>query len=412
MNNDKELIPSLFRTEYSKMVSVLCRSFGLSNIELAQDIVSDTFLKASETWGLKGVPSNPKAWLYSVAKNRAKDHFKRTDILRNKVTPYLVYHHTVAEELELSFTSDHLNDSLLSMMFVICNPILSIESQLSLGLRILCGFNIDEIANALLCSKSVINKRLSRAKQKLREHNIGLEFPSSKAIENRQQSVLHMLYLLFNEGYCSTNVEQKIREDLCYEAMRLSHLITLDKRTNTPSVNAMLALFCFHASRFEARIDTSGNQILYEDQNHELWNKELIRQGEYYLNLSGDSTSYSRYHFEALIAFWHTRVDIKAYSKWEKILALYDDLIKIDKSPAIKLNRTFALGKVRGKKSAIKQALELNLHGYTLYHSLLANLYEGIDTKLQRAELKKAIETSKNNNDKLLLQKKLDKLAD
>ena len=406
--NDKELIPNLFRTEYSKMVAVLCRSFGLSNIELAQDIVSDTFLKASETWGLKGIPAQPKAWLYTVAKNRAKDYFKRKDILRNKITPYLVYNHSVSEELDLSFTDHNLNDSLLLMMFTVCNPILNKDAQLSLGLRILCGFSIDEIANALLTSKSVINKRLVRAKEKFRQHKINIDFPSQLAIENRLHIVLHMLYLLFNEGYYSTNVSEKIREDLCYEAMRLTHLLTQDDRTNTTGVNALLALFCFHSSRFEARLDSEGNQVLYQHQNSDRWNHELIQKGEYYLNLSGQEKSYSRYHFEAFIAYWHTRTNIEEQQKWQNILVLYDRLLALEKSPIITLNRTYALSKVKDKVLAINEAKKINLVGNPLYHSLMAELYTGIDKKLQIVELQKAIAVSKNKNDIVHLNKKLE----
>lgn len=390
------------------MVSVLCRSFGLSNIELAQDIVSDTFLKASETWGLKGIPDRPKSWLYAVAKNGAKDHFKRADILRTKITPYLIYDYSVSEELEFSFSDHNLNDSLLLMMFTVCNPILSTDAQLSLGLRILCGFSIDEIANALLTSKSVINKRLVRAKEKFRQHKIKIDFPSPNAIENRLHIVLHMLYLLFNEGYYSTSVSEKIREDLCYEAMRLAHLLTQDKRTNTSTVNALLALFCFHSSRFEARLDNQGNQILYQDQNPEHWNHELIQKGEYYLNVSGKEQAFSRYHFEALIAFWHTRTNIEHEKKWQNILSLYDNLLALEHSPIITLNRTFALSKVKGKVAALNEAKKINLQGNPLYHSLLAELYTGLDKELQIIELQKAIAASKNKNDRLHLKKKLD----
>ena len=406
----KELIPDLFRTEYAKMVSVLCRTFGLSNIELAQDIVSDTFLKAAETWGLKEIPENPSAWLYTVAKNKAKDHFKREDILNKKITPYLVYDYSVAEELDHSFSNDNLNDSLLLMMFTVCNPILNIESQLCLGLRVLCGFSIEEIANALLTSKSVINKRLVRAKEKFRAHNIKIEFPTQKAIEVRLQSVLHMLYLLFNEGYYATSVSEKIREDLCYDAMRLANLLTKDKRTNTSTVNALLALFCFHSSRFEARLDLQGNQILYQDQNSNQWDFELIQQGEYFLAISGKEDIFSRYHLEALIAYWHTRTTVKEELRWQHILSLYDGLLKIENSPIIQLNRSFALSKVKGKQIALTEALNIDLKGNSLYHSLLADLYSESDKNLQVVELQKAISYAKNISDKAHLQKKLDEL--
>ena len=393
------------------MVSVLCRTFGLSNIELAQDIVSDTFLKASETWGLKGIPDKPKSWLYAVAKNRAKDYFKREDILRTKITPYLTYEYSVAQELELSFNEHNLEDSLLLMMFTVCNPLLSIESQLSLGLRVLCGFGIDEIASALLTSKSVINKRLVRAKNKFKDHDIKVEFPSQKNIEDRLSSVLQMLYLLFNEGYYSTKVSQKIREDLCYDAMRLTHKLTKDERTNTSKVNALLALFCFHSSRFSARQDSSGNQILYKDQDIDKWDRELIKKGEFYLHQSGQEKIYSRFHFESLIAFWHTRTNIKDSEKWKQILSQYDNLLNVENSPMINMNRIFALSKVEGVQAALNEALALDLQGNSLYHSLLAEFYSELDLDMQLAELHKAIASTKNKTDIQHLQNKIDEAS-
>ena len=413
MNKDsgKELIPNLFRTEYSKMVSVLCRSFGLTNIQLAQDIVSDTFLKASETWGLKGIPDKPKSWLYTVAKNRAKDYFKREDILRTKVTPYLIYEHSVAKELDLVFNEDNLQDSLLLMMFTVCDPILSIEAQLCLGLRVLCGFGIDEIANALLTSKSVINKRLVRAKEKFKKHKMKIEFPSQNNIENRLFSVIQMLYLLFNEGYYSTRISQKIREDLSYDAMRLTYLLTQDKRTNTSIVNALLALFCFHSSRFNARVDTYGNQVLYKNQNIEKWDYDLINKGEYYLYISGKEQEYSRYYYEALIAYWHTRINIDEEVKWKRILLLYDNLLTIDNSQMIKLNRIYALYKVEGVRRALKEALKLDMQGNSLFHSLLAELYSELDVSLQLTELRNAIASTKNKTDILHLKRKIEKAS-
>lgn len=356
---------------------------------------------------MKGIPENPKAWLYTVAKNRAKDQFKRKDLFKEKIIPYLIYDQPLIAELHLNFEEHHLNDSLLQMMFTICNPILNIEAKLSLGLRVLCGFSIDEIATALLTNKSTINKRLVRAKKKLRDHNIKIEFPNEQDIISRQDDVLLLLYLLFNEGYFSNSTSTKIRKDLCYEAMRLTHLLTQNKKTNTPETNALIALFCFHTSRFEARTDEEGNQILYKNQNKEKWNFELIEKGELYLFYSKSKGGLSHYHLEALIAFWHTRTEIDEKEKWKKILFLYDKLIAIENSPITILNRTFALAKVKGKKIAIKDAKKIDLKGNHLYHSLLADLYHEINTTQEIVHLKKAIALATNENDKLVLEKKL-----
>jgi len=264
--NNNELIPHLFRAEYSKMVAVLCKTFGLSNIEIAEDVVSDTFLKAAETWGIKGIPENPTAWLYQVAKNSVKDLFKRRQVFDNKVVPELQsgIDFTVSE---FDFSEENINDSYLRMIFVVCHPKLSFDSQVALALRILFGFGIDEISSALLSNKENINKRLFRAKKTLQENHLELESVSESDIEPRLNNVLSILYLLFNEGYYSFTAKEKIRKDLCLEAIRLVHLLTKIKITNVPDVNALLALFCFQASRLDARISQSGEQILYDDQN-------------------------------------------------------------------------------------------------------------------------------------------------
>ena len=198
---EKELIPQLFKTEYRKIISVLCKLFGIVHIEIAEDIANDTFLLASETWGLKGIPKNPKAWLYTVAKNKTKDYFKRTKIFNEKVAVELKNTQSHSRELELDLSKENINDSQLQMLFAVCNPINSNESQIALALRILCGFGVDEIANALLSTKDTINKRLYRAKSTLRENNVDLSFPSNLDLEKRLDNVLSILYLLFNEGY-------------------------------------------------------------------------------------------------------------------------------------------------------------------------------------------------------------------
>ena len=194
---NRGIIPELFRTEFSKIVSVLCKTFGLSNIELAEDLVSDTFLAAAETWGLKGVPENPRAWLYTVAKNKARDTFRRQKVFREKIKPEFENKSTSAEVDEIDLSEHNIKDSQLKMFFAICNPIISSEAQIALALRILCGFSIPEIATAFLSTTDTINKRLYRAKEKLREDQIELAMPPSNTLERRLQNVLLVLYLLF-----------------------------------------------------------------------------------------------------------------------------------------------------------------------------------------------------------------------
>ena len=399
------IIPHLFRTEYSKIVAVLCKTYGFSNIELAEDIVSDTFLKATETWGLKGVPEHPTAWLYHVAKNRVKDHFKREQVFNEKVKPSVKGNGQ--EAYVLDFSEENIEDSMLRMMFAVCHPLITTESQIALALRVLCGFSIDEIANALLSNKANINKRLIRAKEKLRNNNFDINTFSKDELKTKINGVLSILYLLFNEGYFSTVSNKKVRKDLCFEAMRLLYIMLHNSSTNQPSVAALMALFCFQASRFEARTNELGEQVLYENQNTEQWDDELIKKGEYYLGLSAPKKRASKYHLEAMISFWHTRKNPDQTRKWESILQLYNKLLQLQYSPIAALNRTFALAMVHGKEVALQEALKIKLHKNPLYHSLLAELYHPKYIEKQVEHLQEAIRLTKNKSDIALLEKKL-----
>lgn len=407
---DNKLIPHLFRTEYSKIVSVLCKLFGLENIQLAEDLVSDSFLKAAETWKLHGVPENPAAWLYTVSKNNAKDYFKRNSLFKNKIAPEISHPEKSTTELEIDFSESNIKDSQLQMLFTICNPINTNESQIILALRILCGFGIQEIANALLSSKQTINKRLYRAKEKLRTNQISLSFPPSKDLESRLDNVLSILYLLFNEGYYSATASKTISKELCLEAMRMLYSLTDNAQTDVPKVNALMALFCFHSSRLDARTHSNGEQILYDDQDTSKWNTELIERGEIYLHKSAIENQVTKYHLETLIAYWHTRIEYHFQEKWNSILQLYNRLLQIEYSPVTALNRTYALYMAKGKEVALIEALKINLKNNHLYHCLLAELYKDISLKNHIKHLNLALKFVKNKEDIILLKKKLERV--
>ncbi|MEO6632236.1 MAG: sigma-70 family RNA polymerase sigma factor, partial [Mucilaginibacter sp.] len=338
MMEQQELIPHLFRTEFSKITAVLAKLFGFEHIEIAEDIASDTFLLASETWSLKGLPDNPAAWLYTVAKNKARDYLRRNKLFSEKITTEIQYSSTELHEIEIDLSDNNIIDSQLQMMFAICQPAIPAEAQIGLALRILCGFGIEEIANAFLSNKETINKRLLRAKNKLREDNVKIAFPPNPEIDKRLETVLTTLYLLFNEGYYSVSQNTTVRKDLCVEAMRLCYLLTINEATNKPKVNAMLALMCFHASRFDARINADGEQVLYADQDTSLWDSELIVRGKLFLNKAATGNQLTKYHIEAGIAWWHTYHEDSA-EKWESILQLYNRLLTIEYSPMAALNR-------------------------------------------------------------------------
>lgn len=409
MEPKTEIIPHLFRSEYSKIVAVLCKVFGLSNIQLAEDIVSDTFLLASETWGLKGIPDNPTAWLYTVSKNKTKDALKRNQLFKQKIEVEVKQDALQSAEIEIDLSEENITDSQLQMIFAVCHPVLPAKQQVGLALRILCGFGIEEIAAAFLSNKQTINKRLFRAKEKLRSENIKIEFPKPSEIDKRLENVLKTLYLLFNEGYYSSSHNTSLQKDLCYEAMRLNYLLLENEQTNRPQVNALLALMCFHASRFDARINANDEFVLYDAQEEDLWDKDLILRGQHYLKESSSGGTLTTYHLEASIAFWHTQKQ-DTEEKWENILQLYNQLLQVAYSPMIALNRTYALSKARNKKVAIKEAEKIELSNNHLFHALLANLYTDIDEKKVKEHLQSALKLAKTEMDKRLLTKKLDQL--
>ncbi|MEO3408322.1 sigma-70 family RNA polymerase sigma factor [Mucilaginibacter sp. CAU 1740] len=403
-----QLIPHLFRTEYRKIVSVLGRRFGFEQMEIAEDIASDTFLTAAQTWAYKGIPPNPTAWLYNVAKNKSKNYLQRNTIFETKVSPE-IKNEDSPENWDIDLSTQNITDSQLQMMFAICHPAISPESQIGLSLRILCGFGIDEVAEAFLTSKDTINKRLFRAKEKIRNENIKIEMPGSAEMDNRLENVLTTIYLLFSEGYYSVSQNQVLRKELCFEAMRLCHMLIENESTDKPQVNALLALMYFHASRFEARTGQNGELILYEDQDVNLWDMDMVAKGAWYLNRATGGTKLSRYHLEASIAYWNTQKE-DTPEKWESILQLYNRLLQIAYSPVAALNRTFALAKANGPEVAIVEAEKLNLTGNQFYFTLLGELYTGIDNQKALFNFEKALELIKTDGDARLVGEKIDKL--
>jgi RNA polymerase sigma-70 factor (ECF subfamily) len=407
--NNGELIPHLFRTEYRKIVSVLCKHFGFDHIEIAEDIASDTFLVASQMWGLEGAPKNPAGWLYTVAKNKAKNYLHHNLIFKNKVAPEIKHSSPGFEENEVDLSPQNINDSQLQMMFAISHPSIPPEAQIGLSLRILCGFGIEEIADAFLTSKETIHKRLFRAKEKLREQNIKIELPGQGEIDERLTAVMTTIYLMFNEGYYSLSQNKILRKELCFEAMRLCSMLVENKQTNKPQVNALLSLMCFHASRFEARLNRNGELILYEEQDTNLWNTDLISKGGYFLNCSASGNKISKYHLEAGIAYWNTQKSDTA-EKWQNILQFYNQLLQLEYSPIAALNRTYALSKLYGKARAIEEAEKLGLEDNQFYFSLLGELYAGIENEKAKQNLSKALLLAKSDTDRQAIQKKLNKL--
>jgi len=410
MGEETELIPDLFRKEFAKMVAVISKLYGLQYIETAEDIVSETFLTATENWTKKGVPPNPTAWLYTVAKQKTLYHFRRKKIFDEKIVPQIkVSADTIAETKEMDFSTKNIKDSQLEMMFAICDPVIASEAQIALALRVLCGFGIEEIAEAFFSNKETINKRLFRAKEKLRAEKVQLEMPPENEIEARLDNVLHIIYLLFNEGYYAATQNQLLRKDFCMEALRLGLMLTEYSKTSLPKTNALVALMSFHASRLDARQNDKIDFILYDEQDENLWDQNLIEQGIHFLNLSAQGNKLSSYHLEAGIAFLNCQKD-DTKEKRESILHHYNLLLEINYSPGVALNRLYALYKARGKEVALAEAAKINLPHNHFYFTLLGELYAGSNNEKAKAYFERALSLAKTETERQIISLKMKSL--
>ncbi len=368
---EESKLTKIFKTEYSKLIAVLCHFYNVKEIQRAEDIVSETFLTAMKTWAHNGVPDKPAAWLRIVAKNKLLDQLKRTKTYQYNIKPKLNQENVSEHWKEI--TTDIIKDSQLKMMFVVCSPKINDKAKICLALRILCGFNINEIAKAILSNNETVTKILFRAKKKIKEHGALQLNLTKEDYEKRLPSVLRIIYLLFNEGYYSSIKEQNLQVEICWEALRLAMQLLNKGFKQEPSIYALISLMCFHASRFEARNAGDNNDLTFYQQDKSVWNKDLITKGEKYLNLASKERVITKYHLEASIAYWHTN---EQSDKWENILQLYDKLLTIEYSSIIAMNRTYALAKARSVSHAIQEASKLELKNNNLYNCLMAELYK------------------------------------
>lgn len=414
--NINTLTEHLFRAEYGKMVASLTRIFGIGQMSVAEDIVQDTIMLALKEWSYRQLPPNPTAWLYVVAKNKAVDYLRR-EKHKQKLTSDLAYllesEYTLSNTVNNIFTENEIKDNQLRMMFALCHPSISIEAQITLILKTLCGFGNDEIARALLTNTETINKRLYRAKEKLRQENIRLELPSTSHLLSRLEAVLKSIYLLFNEGYNITSgKDQVLRHDLCFEAMRLCLLLLENESTQQPQVNALLALMCYNASRFNSRTNANGDIVLYKDQDRTFWDKDLIIRGSYYLSIAAEGKTLSTYHVEAAIASHYCVAPNFKATNWKEIHHLYGLLETINPSPVVQLNKAIVLAYKDNVDKAIQDILAISgLEESHLYYAALGDLYVMQENKLSAKECyTRAYRLAKNPRQKKLIDSKLQKL--
>ena len=334
----------LFRHESGKMVAVLTGLYGPHRLQLAEDVVQEALVRALRTWPFSGTPDNPAAWLLRTAKNLAIDHLRRERNFHEK-QPGIAVEMDAADSPVTGEESGFSDDS-LRLMFVCCHPALAQEIQSALALKTLCGFSPAEIAKAFLISEAAVSKRLTRARQRIRELGLPFAVPEVNELPARLDAVLRTLYLLFTEGYKASDGDRLVREDLCLEAIRLAQLLTAHPATRTPRTHALLALMLLGAARLPARTDDAGNLLRLHEQNRAAWDSGMIVSGVRELALSGTGEVISEYHLEAGIAACHSTAADEAATDWPRILALYDQLLTLKSSPITAMNRAVAVARV------------------------------------------------------------------
>jgi len=353
------LLEHLFRREAGRMVAHLTRMLGPSRLDLAEECVQTAMVRALETWPYQGTPDNPAGWLFRVARNAALDAVRHQQMAGEKED-------AIAAGMPRSaFPSpgdpafeEQLRDDELRMIFMCCHPEIPRESRVALSLNTVGGFGVREIARAFLAEDAAIAQRLVRAKRQIREQALTLELPASSEIGARVGAVLEAIYLMFNEGYTAHEGEELIRRDLCLEALRLGALIA-HSQAASPSAHALVAMMALQSVRLAARTDARGDLVLLEDQDRNLWDRDLLALGfeRFDRALAGDTVS--EYHVQAAIAATHARAAAGGEVDWPMILDLYDQLTAMSASPVAALNRAVAVAKVRGAAPALAEVERL-----------------------------------------------------
>jgi len=410
----RELDDHLFRRESGRMVAALTRIFGVHNLDLAEDVVQDAFVRALEVWRMRGVPENPAAWLMTAAKNRALDVLRRERTARTfapEMGRLLDTEWTLSPAVNEAFEVHTIRDEQLRMMFSCCHPRLNEEVQVALILNILCGFSAGEIASAFLTGRAAVEKRISRGKKTLSESARLFDLADTD-FSSRLGTVHRALYLLFNEGYHGSSRELTVRADLCAEAIRLVMLLRQFAPADTPATNALAALMHLHAARLATRIDGDGELSPLPEQDRSRWDARLIDEGLALLDRSATGDELTSFHLEAAIAAEHLRAASIADTSWETIVTLYDRLMTLESSPVVELNRAIAIGERDGAEAGLAALSAITnrerLAEYPFYHAAMAELElkrgRGNDA---RAHYAAAIRLSRNPMERRFLERRV-----
>ena len=415
-----QVVDHFFRHEAGRIVSTLTRIFGVEYLNRAEDLVQETLVRALQTWPYYGIPKNPAAWITQVAKNLALDLIRRDKIFRNKeseITRLMEQGSPDSPGEPTIFAADQINDDRLRMMFVCCYPLVPQEAQVALALKTLCGFSAAEIARAFLTSEAAIAKRLTRARQKIREARIPFEIPVGNELTQRLDGVLQTLYLLFNEGYKASVGEQLIREELCREAIRLAALLAEHPAISRPRTHALLALMLLNGARLRSRTDSDGNILRLKEQDRSCWDQGMIARGLYHLMQSTADNEVSEYHLQAAIAACHCAAKEYESTDWWRILSLYDRLVEMDDSPVVALNRAVAVAKVHGPRAGIEAVEAIQnreqLNSYYLLYVVLGEFEAHLSNRQAAINyFRKSLELVTIQSEQMFLSKKLQDLGE
>ena len=409
------LTEHLFRQESGKLVSVLTGIFGIERLQMAEDVVQEALVRALQTWPFYGIPKNPPAWLTQTAKNLALDLIRRENVFHKKqpqIISFIEQWSVDSPDPGPAQLDNEIRDDRLRLMFACCHPQIAQESQTALALRTLCGFGAGEIAKAFLTTEAAIEKRLVRARQRIRELKLSFEIPSGAELASRLDGVLQSLYLLFNEGYKASTGEKLIREEICDEAIRLTGLLVEHPAGNQPKAHALLALMLLNGARLPARVDTDGNILRLKEQNRSTWDKTMIARGLVHLAQSAAGDQLSVYHLQAGIAACHCTAGDFDSTDWPKIVALYDKLMEMESSPVVALNRAVAIANVNGPQAGIEAVKAIKnreqIDSYYLFYAVLAEFETELGNFPAAIDhFRKALDLAELKSERALLSKRL-----